>query len=130
MDLLSSANPEVVVVGAGPYGLSIAAHLRHMGISFRIFGVPMQNWRSAMPKGMFLKSEGAGSNLSDPARTMTLAKYCALTGAPYDHEGTPIPLDTFVDYGLAFQRTLVPEVEEYAVVAISEKPSGFELRQT
>src|ERR1700691_6258778 len=111
MDLLSSANPEVVVVGAGPYGLSIAAHLRHMGISFRIFGVPMQNWRSAMPKGMFLKSDGAGSNFSDPARALTLAHHCALAGLSYGDQGMPIPLDTFVAYGLAFQRTLVPEVE-------------------
>ena len=40
-------------------------------MAFRIFGVPMQNWRSAMPKGTFLKSDGAGSNLSDPGRALT-----------------------------------------------------------
>jgi hypothetical protein len=128
MALLGSANPEVVVVGAGPYGLSIAAHLRQRGVSFRIFGIPMQTWRSAMPKGMFLKSEGAGSNLSDPARALTLARHCKLAGLPYGDHGVPIPLDTFVNYGLAFQRTLVPEVEEYRVVALAEKPGGFELQ--
>jgi FAD-dependent urate hydroxylase len=125
---LGSANPEVVVVGAGPYGLSIAAHLRQRGTAFRIFGVPMQNWRSAMPKGMFLKSEGAGSNLSDPAHDLTLAHHCALTGLPYSDQGMPIPLEAFVDYGLAFQRTLVPEVEECNVVALAQKPGGFELQ--
>src|ERR1700740_3149950 len=106
MALLGSANPEVVVVGAGPYGLSIAAHLRQRGIPFRIFGIPMQTWRNAMPQGMFLKSEGAGSNLSDPARALTLAHHCKLTGLSYSDHGMPIPLDAFVDYGLAFQRTL------------------------
>ena len=123
-----SANPEVVVVGAGPYGLSIAAHLRQRGIAFRICGVPMQNWRSAMPKGMFLKSEGAGSNLSDPARGLTLAHHCSLTGRSYSDQGMPIPLDTFVDYGLAFQRTLVPEVEECRVLSVTGNPGGFELQ--
>ena len=128
MALPGSVNPEVVVVGAGPYGLSIAAHLRQRGVAFRIFGVPMESWRSAMPKGMFLKSEGSASNLSDPARVLTLAHHCALAGMPYSAERTPVPLDTFVDYGLAFQRTLVPELEERAVVAVAEKPGGFELR--
>ena len=81
-----------------------------------------------MPKGMFLKSDGAGSNLSDPSQGLTLARHCALTGLTYSDQGIPIPLDTFVDYGLAFQRTLVPEVEECRVVALKEKPGGFELR--
>ncbi|MGA8216324.1 MAG: NAD(P)-binding domain-containing protein [Candidatus Sulfotelmatobacter sp.] len=128
MALLGSANAEVVVVGAGPYGLSIAAHLRQRGIAFRICGVPMQNWRRAMPKGMFLKSEGAGSNLSDPTHGLTLAHHCALTALSYSDQGMPIPLDTFVDYGIAFQRTLVPEVEECTVVALAEKPGAFELQ--
>lgn len=81
-----------------------------------------------MPKGMFLKSEGAGSNLCDPARALTLAHHCALTGLPYSDQGMPIPLDAFLDYGLAFQRTLVPEVEECNVVALAEKLGAFELR--
>jgi cation diffusion facilitator CzcD-associated flavoprotein CzcO len=127
MALSGSANPEVAVIGAGPYGLSIAAHLRHHGIAFRICGVPMQNWRAAMPKGMFLKSEGAASNLSDPAGALTLAHHCSVTGRPYGDRGMPVPLDTFVDYGLAFQRALVPEVEECRVLSLAEKPGGFEL---
>jgi FAD-dependent urate hydroxylase len=126
MALLGSANPEVVVIGAGPYGLSIAAHLRQRGIAFRIFGVPMENWSSAMPRGMFLKSEGAASNLSDPACVLTLAHHCALTGLP--HSEQQVPLDRFVDYGLAFQRTLVPELEVCTVLALTEKHGIFELR--
>jgi FAD-dependent urate hydroxylase len=54
---------EVVIVGAGPYGLSIAAHLRALGIGFRIFGDPMHTWREQMPEGMMLKSEGFASNI-------------------------------------------------------------------
>lgn len=128
MDMSPSTNPEVAIIGAGPYGLSIAAHLRQRGIAFRIFGIPMQNWRSAMPRGMFLKSEGAGSNLSDPEGALTLAQHCALTDRSYSDVGKPIPLDTFVDYGLAFQRRLVPELEECTVVALGERSGAFELR--
>jgi len=119
---------DVIIVGAGPYGLSIAAHLRHRGIAFRIFGVPMQNWRTAMPTGMFLKSDGAGTNLSDPADTLTLAQYCSSRRLPYGDHGMPIALQTFIDYTMAFQRQLVPEVEQCAVVALAAKSGGFELR--
>jgi hypothetical protein len=62
----------IVIVGAGPYGLSVAAHLRRHGLPFRIFGSPMQSWRSSMPTGMLLKSEGCASSLSDPAGSYTL----------------------------------------------------------
>jgi cation diffusion facilitator CzcD-associated flavoprotein CzcO len=56
---------ETAIIGAGPYGLSIAAHFRSRGISFRVFGRPMDSWLRHMPKGMHLKSDGFASNLSD-----------------------------------------------------------------
>jgi hypothetical protein len=55
--LSGSANPEIAIIGAGPCGLSIAAHLWQRGIALRIFGIPMQNCRNAMPRNMFLKSK-------------------------------------------------------------------------
>ncbi len=128
MIMTGSDTTEVAVIGAGPYGLSIAAHLRQRGIGFRIFGIPMQSWRMAMPAGMFLKSQGAASSLSDPARSLTLAQYCATQGLPYDDPAMPIPLDTFVHYGLAFQQRLVPEVEENSVVRLARKAGSFELQ--
>ncbi len=57
---------DVVVIGAGPYGLSIAAHLASSGLRTLAFGTPMQTWRSHMPDGMKLKSEGFASTLYDP----------------------------------------------------------------
>ena len=55
---------EVAIVGAGPYGLSLASHLRAAGVTFRQFGPLMNPWRTAMPQGMFLKSQGFASSLS------------------------------------------------------------------
>jgi FAD-dependent urate hydroxylase len=118
---------EVAIVGAGPYGLSIAAHLRNRGADLRIFGVPLQSWRNAMPAGMFLKSDGAGTNLSAPGDSLTLADYCASEGVSYSDHGRPISLQTFVDYGLTFQRRLVPEVEAHAVMALAGRPGRFEI---
>ena len=52
---------DVVILGAGPYGLSIAAHLNKLRVPYRIFGRPMQSWLTSMPTGMFLKSDGLAS---------------------------------------------------------------------
>ena len=59
--------PGVAIVGAGPNGVLIAAHLRSTDVTFRIFGRPMQTWRECMPNGMPFKAAGFASNLADPA---------------------------------------------------------------
>src|SRR5215469_230931 len=92
---------EVVIVGAGPYGLSVAAHLAAAGVSFRIFGKPMSAWADQMPKGMLLKSEGFASSLSDPGAQFALGEYCRQQNLPYEDNGRPVELETFVNYGLA-----------------------------
>lgn len=119
---------EVAIVGAGPYGLSIAAHLRAAGVSFRIFGSPMQSWREQMPTGMLLKSDGFASNLSDPNGSFTLRRFCAEQQIPYHDTRIPVRLDTFTAYGLAFQKRFVPELEQKQVTAIDRIPGGFSLK--
>src|SRR6266550_5629358 len=105
----------IAIVGAGPYGLSIAAHLRGHGIPFRIFGSPMVSWLNRMPKGMCLKSEGFASSLSDPEGLYTLKRFCAEQGLEYADQSYPIPLDTMAAYGLAFQKKFAPDVEDRTV---------------
>src|ERR1700679_1839514 len=94
---------ETAIIGAGPYGLSIAAHFRHRGIPFRIFGRQMDSWVSHMPKGMMLKSDGFASDLYDPQGGLSLKKFCAERGISYADTGKPVLLDTFCAYGLAFR---------------------------
>ncbi len=118
---------EVAIVGAGPYGLSLGAHLRKAGVSVRQFGLPMQLWRGFMPEGMFLKSQGFASNLSDPDHTHTLEAFCKATGRPYADYGLPVPLDTFVAYGEWFREQLVPDIEEVLVTDIAKAGNGFEV---
>jgi FAD-dependent urate hydroxylase len=119
---------DVAIVGSGPYGLSIAAHLAAHGVDHRIFGRPMQAWQGHMPAGMFLKSEGFASNLSDPDGRLTLGAHCAEQGLEYGDYAVPVPLGTFVSYGLAFQERFVANLETSDVVALGATPGGFRLR--
>jgi len=118
----------VAVIGAGPYGLSIAAHLRAHGVDFRIFGTPMHSWQAHMPAGMFLKSEGCASSLSEPTGYYTLKQYCADEGLTYGEHGIPVPGAVFTQYGLSFQKRLVPTVEDTMVTALDKMSDSFELR--
>jgi hypothetical protein len=119
---------DVAIVGAGPYGLSLAAHLSAMGLAIRIFGVPMHTWRTSMPEGMVLKSEGFASTLYDPGRTYTLETHCAKEGLPYADIGLPVPLETFATYGMTFQKRLVPMLDERLVTSLRRTTDGFELQ--
>lgn len=118
---------DIVVIGAGPYGLSIAAHLRKSRLKSRIFGTPMQSWRDGMPKGMLLKSEGFASSLYDPDSAFPLRKYCREKDIPYADVGLPVPLELFVAYGKEFQQRLVPHLEQTNIRSVRALPDGFVL---
>jgi thioredoxin reductase len=116
------------IIGAGPYGLSVAAHLRRSGVPFRIFGRPMDSWVAHMPKGMMLKSDGFASDIYDPESVFTLRQFCAERGIEYADTGIPVRLETFAAYGLAFRDRLVPELEDKLVVSVDRLQNGFRLQ--
>lgn len=115
---------QVVVVGAGPYGLSVAAHLMGKGLKVGVFGKPISLWREHMPKGMLLRSYWWAVNLSDPHRQFGIAHYFR------EHSldaSDPLSIETFIDYGLWFQRQAVPNVDETFVANIQRSEQQYQL---
>ncbi|MGC1781710.1 MAG: NAD(P)-binding domain-containing protein [Acidobacteriaceae bacterium] len=119
---------DVAVIGAGPYGLSVAAHLRAQGVSCGVFGPSMEVWREHMPKGMLLKSDGFASNLSDPTSSFTLKEFCLTRGIPYSDTKIPVAIETFIEYALAFQQKFVPDLDARRVSAVEREGDGFVIR--
>ncbi|MGE5711090.1 MAG: FAD-dependent oxidoreductase [Nitrospira sp.] len=113
---------EVVVIGAGPYGLSAAAHLKAKGISVRVFGEPMEFWARKMPEGMLLRSPRVASNISDPNRAFTLEAYEAASARPAN---APVPLDAFVEYGRWFRQQLGSDLDQTNIAAIRREQEWF-----
>jgi cation diffusion facilitator CzcD-associated flavoprotein CzcO len=123
-----SSQPTVCVIGAGPYGVSIAACVQFVGINFRIFGNSMRRWLFQMPERMFLKSESCASSLYDPTGLYTLAQYCAEKKLTYPEYGTPVSRQLFAEYAVSFQRAIVPSVEDLTVTSVSKQSERFQLR--
>ena len=114
---------DVAIVGAGPYGLAAAAHLRQLkGLSVSIFGEPMRFWRTAMPAGMLLRSAWSASHIADPQSSLTLDAYKRVSG---NHLASPIALERFIDYGLWYQRAAVPDVDPRNVSCIASRAGKF-----
>src|SRR5580704_17777203 len=120
----SSAHCDVAVVGAGPYGLSAGVHLKAKGIVACVFGEPMEFWAHKMPEGMLLRSPRVASNLSDPDRAFTLEAYEA---ASKKEPCAPLPLDTFVEYGMWFRHQLGSELDQRTVLRVERDVPGFRL---
>lgn len=117
---------ETVVIGTGPYGLSVAVHLRDRGAPVRIFGQPMSTWHNNMPAGMILKSTSAATSISGPKAGSLLADYLAECGhARLDSERDLVPIELFIDYGSWFAGRNVPDVEEQHVTRISRAGAAF-----
>lgn len=116
---------DVTIIGAGPYGLSLAAHLKKNGVEFRIIGSPMRTWRTHMPKGMYLKSAGISATLFDPENKFSMKKYCLKNDIPYEDEGLPISLELFTKYGLAFQNFFAPNLEDTKLKSLQACSEGF-----
>jgi FAD-dependent urate hydroxylase len=116
---------DVAIVGAGPYGLSAAAHLQQAdGLDIRVFGEPMSFWERRMPVGMLLRSPWPACHISDPEGARTLDRYRIETGRAF---GEPVPLDRFVDYGRWFQQALVPAVDRRTVRRVAPAARGYRL---
>ena len=92
---------DLLIVGAGPFGLALAAQAQHDKIEHISVGRAMEFWRKHMPKGMFLRS--ACDWHLDPQNVHTIEAYLATQNkTPADVE--PLSLDFYLSYVDWFQQ--------------------------
>src|SRR2546428_10378196 len=115
---------DVVVVGAGPYGLAAAARLRQAGADVCVFGPAMSFWNERMPRGMFLRSPWAASHIGDLS-PFTLDDFQRERGSAI---ARPIPLAEFVAYGHWFEDRAVRGIDRRRVDRVEPFDGGFRLR--
>jgi thioredoxin reductase len=118
------SDTDAVIIGAGPNGLSVAAHLGD-AIERRVFGHTMGAWRFNMPEGMILKSEPYASDLSAPSPGYLAGDYCRATSQDYHERVIPLSKQQFIGYGDWFAHQLVGDVETTDVVSLSRDSDEF-----
>jgi FAD-dependent urate hydroxylase len=116
---ISQVDVEIAVVGAGPYGLSAAAHLRAYKLRPRVFGRVMSFWEDQMPRGMLVRH---AASISDPHGSLSLDAYEAEQSQPFSR---PLAGKEFARYGHWFQSHAVPDVDERPISSVETHESGF-----
>jgi thioredoxin reductase len=115
---------DVAIVGAGPYGLSVAAQLGGRGVEHRIFGPPMKFWRD-MPDGINLKSFAFATNVYVPTKGHSFPEWCRERGL---EDSEPCTMASFAAYGMSMKDRFVGHVETVEVERVSLASGGrFEI---
>src|ERR1700685_3738817 len=115
---------DVAIIGAGPYGLAVAAHLRAANVSIRVFGEAMSFWRRNMPEGMKLRSPWIATHIADPLHRYRLDDYFAEAGLALPGR---LPIEDFIDYGMWFQQRVAPDLDTRTVRQVEALDDGFHL---
>jgi FAD-dependent urate hydroxylase len=113
---------DLLIIGAGPFGLSMAAFAARWKLNYRSIGKPMEFWKSNMPRGMFLRS-GCDWQL-DPFGIDTIGSFLKtlnLTAA----EVEPLSLEFYLRYaGWFAQRKGIEPLPSYVHSLDYVAPTG------
>lgn len=94
-------NTDLLIIGAGPFGLALAAQASHDSIEHLIVGKPMEFWRRNMPNGMFLRS--ACDWHLDPVNVHTIEAFLS-SQKKTARDVEPLSLDFYLSYAEWFQK--------------------------
>ena len=112
----------LLIIGAGPFGLSLAAYAKQSGMDFLVVGKPMEFWKKNMPEGMFLRSASDWS--LDPTDRFSIMNYLGSLGkTPKDVE--PLSLEFYLGYAQWFQEGIGIQTIPHYVSRLDQTKKGF-----
>jgi cation diffusion facilitator CzcD-associated flavoprotein CzcO len=113
---------DLIIIGAGPYGISLAAHAKACGLSYILLGRPMHFWKEQMPQSMFIRTNPRYISFSDRDDALTIERFSRETNVPLE---SPFPRPAFVDYAFWFARHAQIAFTPELAVTLGRLHDGF-----
>ena len=102
---------DLLIIGAGPYGLAVGSYARRLGLECLVVGDPMSFWRDHMPAGMLLRSPTSWH--LDAVGELTFERFIQTRGLRLA-EVSPISLGLYLEYCHWFrEQSEVPVRQSY-----------------
>ncbi|MEK7628876.1 MAG: NAD(P)-binding domain-containing protein [Patescibacteria group bacterium] len=121
----STQCPPIAIIGAGPFGLSLAARLEKAAVPYLIFGRPFDAW-IRMPQGLLLRTKlNAGF---DPFGDRSFRVFIEEHEVDIGDGTQPIPRELFIEYFQWFMRRTEIRVQEHYVRRIEKDGAHFVLK--
>lgn len=123
---------EMLIIGAGPYGLAAASYAKQANISFRLMGTMLDFFEHHTPKPMVMATS-YDTAIKDPKRELTLRRYCAVQEITVaDPPGRPPshfpPRKLFLDYAHWWVAQIGLSSDPRKVTRLSGRNGGFEAK--
>ena len=112
----------LLIIGAGPFGLAVAAQASHLGIDHVVAGKPMEFWKQNMPAGMYLRS--ASDWHLDPAGVHTIENFLAERGQTAK-DVEPLSLEFYLSYAAWFQKQKEITAMPWHIQRLDASDDGF-----
>jgi FAD-dependent urate hydroxylase len=115
---------DVIIIGSGPFGISIAAHAVASKLEYKLFGYPMDFWKNQMPQDMFIRTPHEFVSFSDSKEELTIQHFSEETGTELV---TPLPRPIFVEYANWFARKAGIEFTPNLITKVTQKDGYYEV---
>jgi thioredoxin reductase len=118
---------DLLIVGAGPFGLALAAAALDAGVDYAVAGEPMSFWREHMPAGMLLRSDTDWH--LDPTGEQTIEAFIEATGRT-PAAVRPLSRDLYLEYCAWFQEKKGIKPRPQRVTSLRRDEASFRFRAT